>query len=354
MKRRGFTLIELLVVIAIIAILIGLLLPAVQKVREAAARIKCANNLKQLGLAIHNYEGTFGNLPPASVQFFNGALSGTALSQAQALRGTYLKVGTTGANGQDYAKHSFRAIILPYIEQGNVLQQNNIAYDYRQDWFALNNRPAASSRIPTFECPSVPGTHIVDISTLSTSEQAIYGTGWQPKTSDYMAVTRSNSNASVWTALGLTFPGDPGNRGILTSNQGTRLADVTDGLSNTLLIAEQGARPEGWAFGRKYTPQPNFMNGAWAHSGDDVVCAGTRPAPPGTRPPGKVSTAAHVTAGPCAINCWNQGEIYSFHSGVANVCLGDGSVRTLNANMSLRTLQLLAARADGQVITTDN
>jgi prepilin-type processing-associated H-X9-DG protein len=168
-----------------------------------------------------------------------------------------------------------------------------------------------------------------------------------------MAVTRSNNNQAVWTQLGLTFPGTDGCRAILTSNQGTAFAEITDGLSNTLMISEQGARPEGWAFGSKYTPQPNFMNGAWAHSGNDVVCAGTnKPATAGTQP-SKVSTAAHVTAGPCTVNCWNQGEIYSFHSGVANVGLGDGSVRTIKATVSFQTLQLLAARADGLPVNPD-
>ncbi|CAN5229539.1 DUF1559 domain-containing protein [soil metagenome] len=351
-QRSGFTLIELLVVIAIIAVLVGLLLPAVQKVREAASRMKCANNLKQLGLAVHNYESTYSKLPPSGVQFGNGTLSATSLAQAQALRGTYLKAGAAGTVGLDYAKHSFLSIILPFIEQGNVLSQNGIAYDFHQDWFAPNNQLASSTRIPTFECPSAPNSHIVDITTLSSAEQTTYGTNWQPKTTDYMAVTRSNSNAIVWTTLGLTFPGDPGNRCILTSNQGTRLMEITDGLTNTIMLAEESSRPEGWGFGVKYTPQPTFMNGAWAHSGNDIVCAGTVPPATAGGQPSKVSTAAHVPVA-CTINCWNQGEIYSFHSGVSNVCMGDGSVSTLASSLPLKTLQLLAARSDGQVVNPD-
>ena len=331
--RLAFTLIELLVVIAIIAVLIGLLLPAVQKVRASAARMKCQNNLKQLGLALHSYEGTRGALPPSSVQ-------SPAVADMPVLR-DFQKVGTAGTAPTDFAKHCFLAIILPYIEQGNVLQKSGIVYDFRQDWFATNNQPAAGTRIPTFECPAVPYDHLVN----PIVEPASYGSGWVPATSDYMAVNRANNRAVVWTAMGMPYPGDPAVKGVLGSNAFTPLLAVTDGLSNTLMLAEAGARPQAWRFGARQT-DVTYLNGVWAQSSNDIAVDGSAAAG------GTLSLAADVPTS-CQLNCNNQGEIYSFHTDGANVVLGDGSVRFLRKSISLVNLQLMCSRADGYPVNLD-
>src|SRR6185369_5269225 len=124
--RRGFTLVELLVVIAIIGVLVALLLPAVQAAREAARRMKCQNNLKQIGLAVLNFENTYQSLPPGVV---NVASAGPIADLAD-----YLRVGATGLSASDYTKHGFLSVMLPYLEQANVLVAAGGGYSFRLNW----------------------------------------------------------------------------------------------------------------------------------------------------------------------------------------------------------------------------
>jgi len=361
-RRAGFTLIELLVVIAIIAILIGLLLPAVQKVREAAQRTKCSNNLKQLALAIHNYESANSKLPPAISNVFS-----TTTVPVPDLIPAFLKPGTTGGNWQDYTNQGFLAIMLPYIEQANVLLTGS-GYTTNQDYDfgtispapGTGNQPAASVRIPLYECPSSPSEH-----TVSPTPRA---DGFSPAVGDYMAVTRANTNAAVWAAFNMTVPTGENAKGVLADNKKTLISAIPDGLSNTLMLGESAARHEGWFRGVKYfdysgggtqpacssTPSSWGVRGAWAQNSNNIVCAGTRFMDiPMTGCPGKATTAADA-ANALTINGWNQGELYSFHKGLCMVAMGDGSVRALTEGISFPTMLKLAARGDGNPVSVDD
>ena len=338
-RLLGFTLVELLVVIAIIGVLVALLLPAVQAAREAARRMKCQNNLKQLGLAVLNFESIHKMLPPGIIN----NPSGGPIPELN----EYLRVGATGTSSADYSKQGLLSIMLPYLEQANVLAAAGGGYNFRIDWNEGSNQAASAIRIATYECPSVPSKHIVSPNTIQAN--------FLPATSDYWPVSRANNVAEVWSALGMGFPG-PGTdavNGILTANRQTRIAQITDGLSNTLLAGEAGARHEGWSANKRYADPSTAgwgVRGAWASESNNLVCAGTRgPIMPGESPAGKVTNAAQV-AGAVTVNGWNQGELYAFHPTLSNVVMGDGSIRALKATLSMAALLKLAARADGYLL----
>jgi prepilin-type N-terminal cleavage/methylation domain-containing protein len=200
MRRPGFTQIELLVVIAIIAVFIALLLPAVQKAREAANRASCENNLKQIALAAHNYHGACNCFPP-------------------------------GATPSPPSGASALALLLPHLEQGNLYQK----FDFSTDVYTGPvNGPARAQQVPTFLCPSDPSQGYY---------QDPFPPGYISGKSNYAA----NMGAHGWwkERSGTTQVKDPALNGVFAWNSSTRISDITDGCSNTLLFAEvkRGASP---------------------------------------------------------------------------------------------------------------
>ncbi len=353
--RSGFTLVELLVVIAIIGVLVGLLLPAVQAAREAARRMQCANNMRQIGLALYNFESTRKKFPPSSIQLANGVVgTGVQVNELQ----EYLKVGTNGTLGQHFAKQCFLTSVLPYLEQNNVLSAGT-GFDTKRDWYETQNRPAATVRIATFLCPSSPGLKDVNTANLGATDRTTFATGgnWNPAITDYMAVNRANRVAAVWNAITASnpiYPGDDAIRGVLGSNVYTRIGAITDGLTNTLMLAEAAGRPSRYTFGMMNEQYAGgtaaYMNGPWAHSGNDIAVDGSAiTVVGGVRMANTLSTAAAV-GGACSVNCTNQGEIYAFHVGGSNVVLGDCSVKFISSTIDLKTLMLICSRSDGTPI----
>jgi prepilin-type N-terminal cleavage/methylation domain-containing protein len=307
--RPAFTLIELLVVIAIIAVLVGLLLPAVQKVREAAARMSCQNNLKQLGLSIHNYYGALNTFPtsirPAGV---------TSLPRISWLIGT-----------------------LPYIEQGNV----RTLYDTTTTWDSPKNLPLTSQPLKVMLCPSSPNPARLD----GDPQTNIWNT---VAVTDYAASTGVAAYATTVNTTGQVLPG------IMQKNSTVRVGDVTDGLSNTFLIVESAGRPQIYRLNTPFGTVPtNKVNGGgWARPASDFAFQTSTP--DGSSYPGT-----------CAANCTNgfdyptynmspfgtegTSEAYSFHTGVINALLGDGSVHTISSSVSVNVFAALVTRNGGEV-----
>ena len=251
-QRTGFTLVELLVVIAIIGILVALLLPAIQAARESARRLQCNNNLKQIGLALQNYEGTYRTFPPASL----GPSSSTAPTPPY--------------------RHGWVAMTLPMIEQSGLQQ----VYSFDASWYDPPNDSLIVIPLQAFSCPSA------DFGRTATSKSPAFGTrtaaAW-----DYGSV-----NVSSYV------PGYSGTanaerrKGIMNDREGSIVAAILDGTSHTLMISECANRPQLWVMGRRRTditadtsnyPVGNVgpgetTGGVWAEH-QKAVSVGTGPRP---------------------------------------------------------------------------
>jgi prepilin-type N-terminal cleavage/methylation domain-containing protein/prepilin-type processing-associated H-X9-DG protein len=298
--RIGFTLIELLVVIAIIAILIGLLLPAVQKVREAAARMKCSNNLKQLGLALHTYHDANDRYPP------------------------YYPQGLAATDPRRYTEN-WSFVLLPYIEQDNIYKQTiptRTVYDTLV-------RPRV---ISTYNCPSN------SLPTTLTSGTTVTALG------SYLGITGRQRND--WRAPPAGFSMDTGVIAVVNASGAPvkiNFASVTDGLSNTVAFGERPPTPDlqwGWVL----RGSPNLDSLIWAqYTSADTLSI--------TDPVGSCTFPMYFQAPASPPRMCDGYHMWSFHSGGGNFALADGSVRFFQYSAGPTIITAMSTRAMGEVIS---
>jgi prepilin-type N-terminal cleavage/methylation domain-containing protein/prepilin-type processing-associated H-X9-DG protein len=342
-SHLAFTLIELLVVIAIIAVLLGLLLPAVQKVREAAARMQCSNNLKQIGLALHNYHGANERFPQAYKPL---AVPDPTVPSPGA--------GTYGA--------SAFVLILPYLEQDNLYRRIDVTKGALSTVNMPPGNSAYSMPIKIFLCPSAPGQPTADYSAELTNSFGNFGIFVQYPPGLILGRTDYAPDAG----MSADIPGININAGASILCQPpdgpVRLTDITDGSSNTLLVVEDAARPA-W-YGSKglvknaggYQAGPNGPapqgGGAWADPLNYIATNGADPSGSGIAAGGGF---LGIPPAPwsCALLCSNDSEIFAFHTGGCNALFGDGSVRFLRAGLSMSQMSALLSRAGGEVLSFD-
>jgi prepilin-type N-terminal cleavage/methylation domain-containing protein len=386
-RRKAFTLIELLVVIAIIAVLIALLLPAVQQAREAARRTQCKNNMKQLGLAMYNYESSYGQFPIPS------------LWNATVVSATVINPNWATSWGQQ---------LLPFLDQASLYNSFDTVNPF---WVAgSNNAKLIGTQLAAFKCPSVPDFadpgHIWD----TAPPRGNNSTGGNPSSkytipsegrSDYIVLTDvraplyyvlndvDGGTASTASRHGFFFQGDANAAGVVSDTSGSAaaltyyakgsidasptLAKVTDGLSNTIMIAEHAARNQLWENGKNYTNassdpndpststtfaaylynQVNFAGGGWADPDNNEWLDGAVSN-------GSIGSASHGGSGTtqymngCVINCNNltAHSLYAFHPGICQILMGDGSVRAVSQGVDNPTFAALITRAGGDTVSS--
>ncbi len=322
-RRFGFTLIELLVVIAIIAVLIALLLPAVQSAREAARRIQCTNNLKQIGLAMHNYESSNGGLPPGALYYGFGPGNASSFKSGWSTR------------------------ILAYLEQRQIYDSYNFSWTFT-NWA---NQTAVKTTISAFICPSSPrgGATVQGIPDLDVGY--------------ILDMNRSAARSDYFTARTVVpawYSDDPELASALQWTRQTPLAAITDGTSNTMLAYEVASKPDYYSrnklvksFASDAVTNAYFETGAWGGYMSMRLVTFKGKTPVGNC---KIDcTDGWDYDGPCVINChngWNGA--YSFHPGGINAVACDGSVKFLKETISRSVYLAYATRAQGEVLSADS
>jgi prepilin-type N-terminal cleavage/methylation domain-containing protein/prepilin-type processing-associated H-X9-DG protein len=328
-RKRGFTLIELLVVIAIIAILIALLLPAVQQAREAARRSTCKNNLKQLGLALHNYHDAFLRFP----------------------------IGEQSP----YYRPNWRAPILPYLDQAPAYNQMNFDVSTTAGGFASQNSGGSygygsgagsnavlkTLRVPVYNCPSSPhGNNANDSANVKNN----YDLG---QTMDYVGIAGATPDpagrTNVCSATGAGYGnGTYCNNGVLAPNDCFRMRDIKDGTSNTVVVGEQSGQVNG------QDSRSNYYGG-WSGMGTsakmNTLGSGSNWGSGTTTVMYSVNSFWNSGAGDEAYRTYGANTVLgSYHTGGTHVLLVDGSVRFVSDNMDFGTLANLCSKNDGQVL----
>jgi prepilin-type N-terminal cleavage/methylation domain-containing protein/prepilin-type processing-associated H-X9-DG protein len=339
-RPSAFTLVELLVVIAIIGMLISLLLPAVNAARESGRRTQCANNLKQIGLALHAFEGDNGYFPQAFQPLSNPDAAAP---------------GGTGSYGP-----SAFVLILPYLELNDVYRQIDLGKGALDPANMPPKNAAYSTPITTFLCPSSQGNPTVDYSAELSNSFNNFGVSVSFPAGLIFGRTDYAPDAGMQADL----PGIAINAGasiICEPPDGpVRTADVTDGLAHTFMVEEDAGRPSwyganGLASVPGYTGAPGTApqgGGAWADPLNYIATNGSDPGGSGIAAGGGFMG---IPAAPwsCANGCSNDSEIFAFHPGGSNVAFGDGAVQFVVNQLTMNQMQALLSRAGGEIINFD-
>jgi prepilin-type N-terminal cleavage/methylation domain-containing protein/prepilin-type processing-associated H-X9-DG protein len=333
-QRSAFTLVELLVVIAIIGVLIALLLPAVQKARDAAGRIQCQNNLKQIALGLHNFHDTFKAFP-------------------QNHRPPGATVGSV--------RERWFTQILEFIEQDALGK----AYDPTTNWDSATNLPITSVQLSVAKCPSG-----ANPTRLDNNPAASAPTGWGTNNPPIIAVTDYAGVYGVHPAFSTATGIVPNNPyGVITNSLGAdpypvAITDIKDGTSNTILVAESAGRPflfnQGGVQQGLDLTQHGVNGGGWSRPASEIWLIGFSDKA-GTIPGGSFTINAAngvdaagtypltVPAG-AALGTDGSGQIFGFHAGGANIALADGSVRLITSSVTPAVISALVTRANGDVV----